>query len=173
MDIKFDFSNKKTIAGLIGLICIIALILYSPTLISLTNPQVCTIDGVCQHEQRVILLTDLIPVFILIGIVIGAGVFFFMSSRLENKEKDLSKITDTLVQFLNKDEKLVVQKLIENDGKVLQAEVSRIEGIGKVKSHRIIQRLVDRGVIEVEGFGKTNIIKLNKGIKDVLLGAKK
>ncbi|MFA5931315.1 MAG: hypothetical protein WC821_03305 [archaeon] len=173
MDVKFDLSNKKTIAGLIILVCIVALIFYSPNIVSLTNPTVCTIDGVCQHEERVHLLTELIPVFISIGILIGVAVFFFMSSRLENKEKDLSKVTDTLVQFLNKDEKLVVQKLIENDGKVLQAEVSRIEGIGKVKSHRIIQRLVDRGVIEVEGFGKTNIIKLNKGIKDVLLGAKK
>jgi uncharacterized membrane protein len=172
MDIKFDFSNKKTIAGLIGLICIIALILYSPTLVSLTNPSVCTIDGVCQHEQRVVLLTDLIPVFILIGIIIGAGVFFFMSSRLESKEKDLSKITSTLVQFLNKDEKLVVQKLIDGDGKVLQAEITRMEGLGKVKSHRIIQRLVDRGVIEVEGFGKTNIVKLNKNIKETLISKK-
>jgi uncharacterized membrane protein len=173
MDVKFDLSNKKTIAGLIILVCIVALIFYSPNIVSLTNPTVCTIDGVCQHEERVHLLTELIPVFISIGILIGVAVFFFMSSRLETKEKDLTKVTDTLVQFLNKDEKLVVQKLIENDGKVLQAEISRIEGLGKVKSHRIIQRLVDRGVIETEGFGKTNIIKLNKGIKDVLLGAKK
>ena len=85
----------------------------------------------------------------------------------------MKKVTDTLIQFLNKDEKLVVKKLLENDGKALQAEITRIEGLGKVKSHRIIQRLSDRQVIEVEGFGKTNIIKLNKGIKDVLLGAKK
>ena len=173
MDLKFDFSNKKTIAGLIALICLIALIFYLPNIVMLTNPTVCTIDGVCQHEERLTLLTDMIPVFILVGIVIGVVVFFFMSSRIEAKEKDLSKVTDTLVQFLNKDEKLVVQKLIENDGKVLQAEITRIEGLGKVKSHRITQRLLDRGVIEIEGFGKTNMVKLTKGIKDVLLGARK
>ncbi len=148
------------------------LIIYSPNLIALTNPTVCTINGVCQHEERVHLLTELVPVFILAGVIIGAIVFFFMSSRLENKQNDLKIVTSTLIQFLNKEEKLVVQKLIDNDGKVLQAEISRIDGIGKVKSHRIIQRLVDRKVIEVEGFGKTNIIKLTKEIKSVLLGKK-
>lgn len=172
MDIKFDFSNKKTIIGLVILICLVGLIIYSPNLIALTNPTVCTINGVCQHEERVHLLTELVPVFILAGVIIGAIVFFFMSSRLENKQNDLAKVTDTLVQFLNKDEKLVVKKLIENDGKVLQAEVSRIEGLGKVKSHRIIQRLVDRNVIVVESFGKTNIVKLTKEIREVLLSKK-
>ena len=173
MDIKFDLSNKKTIAGLIILVCLVGLIIFLPNLIMVTNPTICTIDGVCQHEERVTLLTELVPVFILAGVVIGALVFFFMSSRLENKQNDLEKVTNALVQFLNKEEKLVVQKLIDNDGKVLQAEISRIEGIGKVKSHRIIQRLVDRKVIEVESFGKTNIVKLNKEIKSTLLGSKK
>jgi uncharacterized membrane protein len=172
MDIKIDFGNKKTLAGIIILICILALVIYSPTIIQQTNPTTCTIDGVCQHEQRLLLLEDLIPVFILIGIAIGAIVFFFMSSRLEKKQQDLTKVTDALIQFLGKDEKLVVQKLLENHGKVLQAEISRIEGIGKLKSHRIIQRLNDRGIIEIESFGKTNIIKLNKGLKETLLEKK-
>jgi uncharacterized membrane protein len=172
MELKMDFGSKRTIAGVIILICAVALVIYSPTLIAYTNPGICTINGVCQHEQRLILLEDLIPLFIIIGIVIGVGVFFFMSSRIEAKEQDLTKVTDALIQFLGKDEKLVVQKLLENDGKVLQAEVSRIEGVGKLKSHRIIQRLSDRGVIEIEHFGKTNIIKLNKGLKETLLAKK-
>jgi len=172
MDIKIDFSNKRTMAGLIILLCVLALVIYSPTIIQQTNPTTCTVEGVCQHEQRLILLEDLIPVFILIGIAIGAIVFFIMSSRLEKKQKDLSKVTDALVKFLGKEEKLVVQKLLENNGKVLQAEISRIEGIGKLKSHRIIQKLSDRGVIEIEHYGKTNIIKLNKEIKETLIEKK-
>jgi uncharacterized membrane protein len=172
MDLKIDFSNRRTIVGFMILVCLIALALYSPAIISRTNPTECTIDGVCQHELREQLLTDLIPVFILIGIVIGAVVFFFMSSRMENREKELQKVTGALVQFLGKDEKLVVQKLLDNHGQVLQAEISRIEGIGKLKSHRIIQRLSDRGVIETESFGKTNRIKLNKGLQETLLAKK-
>jgi len=170
MDLKIDLSNKRTIMGVIILVCVLALIFYLPNLVGLTNPDVCTVDGMCLHEQRLNLLTDLIPVFIAIGIIIGVVVFFFMSAKLDNRKKELTKVTDALVQFLSKDERLVVQKLLDNDGKILQAEVSRLEGLGKVKSHRVIQRLIDRGVIEKENFGKTNIIKLNKAVKEALLG---
>ncbi len=162
-------SSKRTIAGIIVLICIIALVFYLPSIISESDPGVCMVDGVCQHEQRVALLNQLVPVFILGGIAIGAVVFFFMTTKLEDKKKDLEKITQALIQFLNKDEKTVLQKILENDGKVLQSEISRIEGIGKLKSHRILQRLSDRGVIEIERHGKTNIVKLAKNIKEVLV----
>jgi uncharacterized membrane protein len=32
-----------------------------------------------------------------------------------------------------------------------------------------VQKLVDRGVIEVEKYGKTNMIKLTKGVADSLI----
>lgn len=172
MEVNFNFSNKRAIAGIVILICLISLVFYAPSIISNFEPAVCTVDGVCQHEQYAKFITELVPLFIIIGIVIGALVFFFMSSRLENKQKDLSKVTDVLVQFLAKDEKLVVQKLLENDGKVLQAELSRMQGLGKLKVHRIVTRLVDRQVVEVEKYGKTNIVKLSKGIKEALVSKK-
>ena len=169
MEVKIDFSNKRTIAGTIILICILGLIFYIPTILSETAPDVCIIDGVCQHEMQVNFLNQLTPIFILGGIVIGAGVFFFMTSKLESKEKDLEKVTNTLIQFLNKDEKKIVEKILKNEGKVFQSEISRIEGIGKLKSHRILQKLSDREVIEIEKHGKTNIVKLAGNVKEVLL----
>lgn len=169
MEIRVDFSNKRTIAGIIILVCILALVFYVPTILSETSPDVCIIDGVCQHEMQVNFLNQLAPIFILGGIAIGAGVFFFMTSRLESKEKDLERVTKTLIQFLNKDEKKIVEKILESEGKVFQSEVSRIEGIGKLKSHRILQKLSDRGVIEIEKHGKTNIIRLSDNVKEVLL----
>jgi flagellar motor component MotA len=172
MELKIDFSNKKTIAGLIALICVIAIIAYLPAILVSTNPQACIVGGVCQHEQRLNLLIDLVPVFVLAGIVIGAVIFFFMSSKLDNKQKEINKVTETLAQFLNRDEKTVVQKILENNGKVYQSEISRIEGIGKLKSHRILQRLSDRKVIEVEKNGKTNIVKLAKNIQEALIPRK-
>ena len=169
MEIKVDFGNKRTITGIVILACIIAIAFYSPNIIALTNPTICTIDGICQHEERLKLITNLIPIFIATGIIIGAMVFFLMSTKIENKQKELSKITEALISFLNKEEKIVVKKLIENDGKILQSEISRTQGIGKVKSHRILQRLIDRGVIEKQDYGKTNYIILNKNIKDTIL----
>lgn len=169
MEVNFDFSSKKTIAGVVALICIIALIIYLPNILSLGEPDVCIIDGVCQHEQYVEFMTLMVPVFVIVGIVIGALVFFFMSGKLENSRKDLEKTVDALLQFLNKDEKAIVQKILDNKGKIFQSEISRIEGIGKLKSHRILQRLSDRGVIEIEKHGKTNIVRLAKNIGEAVL----
>jgi len=169
MELRIDFSNKRTVTGIIVLICILAIVLYSPALLSLTTPDVCFVDGVCLHEQRINLLNQLVPVFVLSGIVIGAGVFFFMTTKLENKKKELEKVTEALVQFLNRDEKKVVEKILESEGKLYQSEISRIEGIGKLKSHRILQRLSDRGVVEIEKHGKTNLVRLAKNIREVLL----
>ena len=169
MELKIDLSNKRAIAGILVFIGLLALVLYVPTILSETTPDQCVIDGVCQHEKQLESFYKMVPVFIFVGVIIGAVVFFFMTSKLEDKKKDVEKIAQTLIQFLNKDEKLVVQKILENDGKAFQSEISRIEGIGKLKSHRIIQRLSDRQVIEIEKHGKTNLIKLSKNIKEVLV----
>jgi flagellar motor component MotA len=169
MELKIDFSNKRVVAGIIVLISLLAIAFYLPNIIEETNPDVCIVDGMCLHEQRINFLTQLVPLFVLGGIVIGALVFFFMTSKLESTEHDLEKVAETLIQFLNKDEKKVVQKILDNKGKVYQSEISRIEGIGKLKSHRILQRLSDRGVIEIEKHGKTNMVLLAKNISEVLL----
>jgi len=172
MELRIDFSNRKTIVGIIALVCVIAIIAYLPSLLITINPQTCIVNGVCEHEQRLNLLIDFVPVFILGGIAIGAVLFFFMSSKLEDKQKEIKKITETIVQFLNKDEKTIVQKIFENNGKVFQSDISRIEGIGKLKSHRILQKLSDRRVIEIEKYGKTNIVKLPKNIQEALIPKK-
>ncbi|MFH1664282.1 MAG: hypothetical protein ABH986_05795 [archaeon] len=169
MELRIDFSNKKVIVGIIALICVLALISFLPGIMDKLNPDTCTVNGVCLHEERLKLLNQLVPVFILAGILIGAVVFFFMTTKLENKKKELESITHALIRFLSKDEKAIVQKILENDGKIFQSEISRIEGIGKLKSHRILLRLSDRGVIEIEKHGKTNIIRLAKDIKQVLV----
>ncbi len=92
-----------------------------------------------------------------------------MTTKLDNKTKDLEATTKTLIQFLNKDEKKVVEKLIKEKGKCLQSEITRLEGLGKVKSHRILQKLLERGVIEIEEHGKTNIVRFSKTIQEVLI----
>ncbi len=169
MELRIDFSNSKAIAGIVVLLALLALVFYLPSIISVTNPDVCYIDGVCQHEAQVSFLTGLIPVAVLVGIMIGALVFFFMTSKLESKEKALKKNSSVLLSFLSQDEKKLVNALIESNGKVLQAEVTRLPGMTKVKSHRVVQRLVDRGVIEKDSVGKTNVVRFTREIREGLL----
>ncbi len=169
MELKVDFSNKRTIAGIVILICLIGIIFYSPVILEHFAPETCAINGVCQHEQQLELIYHLVPLFILAGIIIGALVFFFMTTKIDDKKKDLEQATKVIIQFLNADEKKVVERIIREKGKALQSEITRIEGLGKVKSHRILQRLLDRGVIEIEGHGKTNIVRFSKPVQDALI----
>ena len=126
-------------------------------------------DGTCLYEQKLDFIETVLPLLASLGIMIGALTYYFMHQKVESKEKSLKANTDILLQFLNKDERAIVNRLIEEQGKVLQSELTRLPGMGKVKAHRIVQRLIDRRVIETEEHGKTNIVRFTKEIREGLL----
>jgi len=116
--------------------------------------------------------------------------YYFLSSRLDeklekntkiilkliNKENSISKtkskeITEknVILKFLNETEKKILEKLIENRGTVLQSEISRMEGMTTLKTHRCVKDLERKGIIKIESYGKTNRIILTKDIKDFML----
>jgi hypothetical protein len=82
-------------------------------------------------------------------------------------DRDSSKLL--FLKFLSYAENKVIKKLIEHDGTVLQSEVSRMESMGKVRTHRIITELKKKEIIQVEPYGKTNRISLTDDAKNVLL----
>lgn len=88
------------------------------------------------------------------------------SSSLEN-----TLVQSTLLKFLNYHENQVIKKLIEHDGMVLQSEISRIPSMGKVKAHRVLQDLEQKGIIKKEPYGKTNRILLDETIKKIFLSS--
>ena len=75
---------------------------------------------------------------------------------------------DIIMRFLSPSERKVLQKLVEGKGIVLQSEISRMEGMNKLKTHRIIRDMEMKGVIKTENYGKTKRIILSKDIKDSL-----
>ncbi len=163
------FGPKKIILIAIVLLGFVAVVFGLPPLIGLFNPQVCTVNGVCEHETRLNMVTESIPFFVGLGVLVGASIYWFMSKQLMEKQKSLHGTSELVMQFLGREEKAIMKKLVEENGKCLQAEISRIEGIGKLKSHRVLQRMKDKGVIEIEKFGKTNIVRLSKNIKEGLI----
>ena len=80
--------------------------------------------------------------------------------------QDFAKI---ILKCLNYNEKKVVNKLIEQKGSTLQSEISRMEGMGKVKTHRSVQDLERKGIILIEKHGNTNRINLTKDIKKIFI----
>jgi DNA-binding MarR family transcriptional regulator len=116
--------------------------------------------------------------------------YYFISKRLEEKlEANLNIIlklvkkrnsassknsikTDyknIILKFLNFGERKVVEKLIEKKGEILQSEITRLEGMTKLKTHRAVRNLEKKGIIKVEKYGKTNRIILSKDVREVVL----
>lgn len=97
-------------------------------------------------------------------------------SKIINKGNSISKETpkkitekNIILKFLNKSEKKVLEKLIENRGTVLQSEISRMEGMTTLKTHRTVKDMERKGIVKIEAHGKTNRIILMKDIKDFML----
>lgn len=161
-------KNLKNLLGLAGILIIIVVILVVPKLIEINAPQVCTIEGECQHEEQMKFLTAMIPVFIAGGAILGAVALylFYEKTQQPGQQENDAKLALSLMEA---DERKVVGRIVEEGGRITQSEVSRIEGIGKVKSHRIIERLEKRGILAKEQYGKTNMVKLSEKYRKLFL----
>ncbi|MEM3061626.1 MAG: hypothetical protein QW265_04375 [Candidatus Bathyarchaeia archaeon] len=84
------------------------------------------------------------------------------SMRIDNK--------NIILKFLSLNERKVLEKLIEREGIALQSEISLMDGMNKLKTHRAVKNLEIKGIIKTESYGKTNRIILSKDVKDILLG---
>lgn len=159
-------QNKKVLLGLVLLALLIALVYYLPHFAESTKPLVCLDQGGnCEHEAYADMLILYLPLVLIIGFVLGIGsAYLYFEKKVDLPKKDAAE--KSLLVALPSDERKVVQKVIAEGGRVTQSELSRLEGVGKVKAHRIIDRLVKRGILEKEYNGKTNIIRIRKELKN-------
>lgn len=142
-------------------------------------------------QGRAITMTYYLLIAFIIIICILIPVLYFLMTRnvkkqLENKMNIITEIVNKngkesiadnsdkslkilFLKFLNYGENQVIKKLIENNGTILQSEISRIPNMGKVRTHRIITELKKKEIITLEKYGKTNRINLTKEAKNILL----
>jgi len=59
--------------------------------------------------------------------------------------------------------------LVEKKGEALQSEISREEGMTKLKTHRAVRNLEVKGIVKRYLHGKTYRIVLSKDVKELLL----
>lgn len=110
----------------------------------------------------------LFPFIAFIGLLIGTIVYYIMSDKVINKEQSLKQNSKIILNFLTGQERKVIETLLENDGKVQQYELSHLPNLNKLKTHRILINLEQKGIIHKEKLGKINKIVLNKELFDVL-----
>jgi uncharacterized membrane protein len=106
----------------------------------------------------------LIPVLAFVGLIVGTASFSMMSGNNGIKKKD----NKVILKFLSANEKVVIEKLMENEGKVQQIELTRLPGLNKVKTHRLLNDMERKGIMKREKYGKLNLIVLDKSLHNTL-----
>jgi hypothetical protein len=161
-------KNAKILAGFAVILLLILVVYYLPKFVEQRMPVICIEDGTCQHELYLENVIFFIPLFIALGFLFGlvlAYLYFERKVELPVPSPDRKK---AVISLLPPSERKVVEKIAEKNGEVLQSEISRLEGVGKVRAHRVIDRLIRRGIIEKEQIGKTNVLKLRKDVLEAI-----
>jgi len=105
--------------------------------------------------------------------VIFIGVYLVFFGREEKIITKIKKITEQkepkkitkesykkILEDLNNEERIILERLIESKGSIFQTELIRQTNFNKVKVSRILDKLEGRGVIERKRRGMTNVIVL-------------
>jgi len=67
---------------------------------------------------------------------------------------------EAALQVLGEDERKVIQQMIDHGGMMLQREISWETGFSRVKTHRVLLRLLRRNLVSAEKYYNTNRITL-------------
>ena len=99
-------------------------------------------------------------------------------SKLIDKHNNGSKRTqqrpsvgrELVARLLEPKEMAVIERLIEQPKGMPQSEIVKMPGMTKLKAHRIVEKLRQKGIITVQKDGKTNQIKLDNRTRSLLSG---
>jgi uncharacterized membrane protein len=73
---------------------------------------------------------------------------------------------ESVSKTLTPEERKVLNVLTAHQGKYLQKYIRREAGLSRLKTHRIIARFAERGIVTLKKSGNTNEISLSDWLKD-------
>jgi uncharacterized membrane protein len=77
---------------------------------------------------------------------------------------------ELVARLIDPKEMAVIDRLIEKPKGIPQAEIVDMPGMTKLKAHRVVERLRQKGIVTVQKTGKTNLIKLDTRTRSLLSG---
>ena len=72
---------------------------------------------------------------------------------------------DSVLKTLNDDEKKVIMILKKHEGKYLQKHIRTEAELSRLKTHRILARFAERGIVTLKKIGNTNEVLLAEWLK--------
>lgn len=99
------------------------------------------------------------------GIFSGLVVYSIMTATLEKQRQLVKTNLGIIMKFLGDDEREIVDLLMRKEGMTTQSEIAKLPGMSRLKAHRIVKKLEDRGIVHVEKYGKINMVRIVDELK--------
>ena len=114
-----------------------------------------------------------ILIIVAVGVAIlgiaGVAYFFFfpeirntsqISQTMVNQEKRNPSSYESVLKTLNEDEQKVLNVLKKHNGKYLQKNIRNEAKLSRLKTHRVLARFAERGIVTLQKSGNTNEVTL-------------
>jgi predicted transcriptional regulator len=85
--------------------------------------------------------------------------------KVEQKPEAACTPLESIVKTLSEDERKVIDVLTAHDGKYLQKYIRNEVGLSRLRTHRVVARLAERGIVTLEKTGNTNQVLLADWLK--------
>lgn len=99
------------------------------------------------------------------GFLSGIAFYIILNATLEKQKQTAKANLNTLLKFLDKNDKEIIKLLIEKGGMTTQTEIAKINNMGRLRAHRMVRKLEEKGIIHVEKHGKINMVRLTEELK--------
>lgn len=117
-----------------------------------------------------------VGLIVLVGLVIvgvGGVVYFQFYPEIKVTDRNVtsfqtvegSSSLESVLKTLKDDESKVIEVLLNHNGKFLQKNIRREAGLSRLKTHRVLARLAERGIVKLEKSGNTNEVHVAEWLK--------
>jgi len=116
--------------------------------------------------QSIWLLPVVVPLIVVVTVLGYAALFPELGGKEPPEKPSISAVEkeesalDAVLRILKEDEKKVIETLAAEGGTMLQKDIRWKTGLSRVKTHRILYRLAERGLVSAEKYYNTNRITL-------------
>ncbi len=119
---------------------------------------------------------SIIGLFVVLAVGVGGTVYYLAYREITPHAVSLPKAAaidppgteptaklgwSTLLRTSKPDEKRVLEILSSHGGKYLQKYIVKESGLSKLRTHRIVSRFAERGIVSVSKSGNTNEVSLS------------
>lgn len=111
-------------------------------------------------------LSSLLFLFTVLASMVGV-IYFLVLPEMKNYASGNGKeATSVVLRTLKPEERSVVNVLHAHGGTYLQKYITKEAGLSRLKTHRVVAALSERGIVNVEKRGNTNEVTLVKWFLD-------